>query len=122
MAAFNYLRFQMQCPHCGQVVEARAQVHVAADFDGDETGRFLNREYRLGEKMRWFSDADELDWIGFCERNPVGALYETTTVTCSLCSAESEVDVEFDSLVATRVVLGADGRLLAAVKARAATT
>ena len=56
MAAFNYLVLEVNCPACGQLTTLRAQTHMASDYDGDERGRFMNREYRLGERMWWFSE------------------------------------------------------------------
>lgn len=113
MAAFNYIVFDLLCPVCGHVSEVRSQVHVAADYYGDTSGRFSEREYRLGETMAWFHDDKRHDdWCGFGDRNHNGVLYEATSAVCANCKTRLEVDVEFGYLVAIRVTHRADGRVL----------
>lgn len=116
MAAFNYVTFAFACPSCGCPANGRVQVHVAADYDGDESGRFMNREYRLGERMAWFSedDSDPLDWIGFCEKNSNGLYVERSECGCPLCGETRAVEVEFADRVALRILDVTTGQVLAA--------
>jgi hypothetical protein len=58
MSAYNWIIFEAQCPSCNKEVELRCQAHVAADFGGDEIGRFCHRDYVLGQAMRWWPEED----------------------------------------------------------------
>jgi hypothetical protein len=50
VAAFNYITAKRICPHCEKVTSIVSQTHMASDYDGDSSGRFMNRTYSLGEK------------------------------------------------------------------------
>src|ERR1044072_6167446 len=65
MAAYNDLILQAQCPGCGVQSQLRFQMHMAASFDGDASGRFCQRAYRLGARLAWWpeSDARHAAWI-----------------------------------------------------------
>src|SRR6218665_807698 len=54
MGAYNWILSRQKCPACHQITTIKSQLHIAASFDGDESGRFCNREYYLGETMSWF--------------------------------------------------------------------
>ncbi len=54
MGAFNWVAVETTCLDCGENVEIRCQTHIASDYDGDERGRFHDREYRLNEAMFWW--------------------------------------------------------------------
>jgi hypothetical protein len=54
MAAYNWVVFQATCPVCGRHARVRAQTHVASSFDGDERGRFADREYEIGQALYWW--------------------------------------------------------------------
>jgi hypothetical protein len=54
MAAFNWIELESTCPVCSEATIIRAQSHVAASFESDEQGRFCQRTYKLGDKMRWW--------------------------------------------------------------------
>ena len=58
MGAFNWILITNECPVCKRQATIRCQTHVASSFGGDIDGRFQNREYHLGEKMRWWDDSD----------------------------------------------------------------
>lgn len=59
MSAYNWIEFEGVCPNCGQNSKIRSQTHMCSDFDGDDTGRFHDRTYKLGEQMAWWPESDE---------------------------------------------------------------
>lgn len=54
MAAFNHIVLDAECPNCHQPASLEAQTHMASDYDGDASGRFMNQRYPLGVRMKWF--------------------------------------------------------------------
>ncbi len=54
MSAYNWIVVEACCPICHENVCVKCQTHVASSFDGDSSGRFHNRQYRVGESMRWW--------------------------------------------------------------------
>ena len=96
MAAFNYILLEAQCPHCGQQTIQKAQTHIASDFDGDSRGRFVEQEYRLGERMRWFlPEADGFaDWMTW-GKSPDGRVREVCASKCERCGAKVYAVIEF---------------------------
>jgi hypothetical protein len=54
MSAYNWIKVETKCPVCQKQVELRCQTHAASDYDGDQAGRFHDKEYRLGEPLRWW--------------------------------------------------------------------
>jgi len=58
MGAYNWVIIEETCPVCGRKATIRCQTHVASSYGGGPDGRFLDREYRLGERMRWWAPSD----------------------------------------------------------------
>ena len=55
MGAYNNILLpNVRCPVCGEITDVTAQTHFASSYDGDDTGRFALRTFRLGEAMPWF--------------------------------------------------------------------
>lgn len=52
----NWILAEGICPHCQSVKEMKIQTQLCSSFDGDESGPFCQRTYRLGEKMPWFEN------------------------------------------------------------------
>lgn len=100
MGAFNWVLVKENCPVCQREATIRCQTHVASSFGGAAEGRFQDREYRLGEKMRWWSEADPeySTWriLGRkdAELDPVSA-EEACYSACTLCGARLYVVLRF---------------------------
>lgn len=58
VGAYNWIKLDNMCPVCGRESAIVCQTHAAASFDGDQTGRFHERAYRLGERMAWWPPDD----------------------------------------------------------------
>ncbi|HVB17548.1 MAG TPA: hypothetical protein VNF04_13510 [Stellaceae bacterium] len=108
MAAFNWVRFDAVCPVCRERASIRAQLHVAAAFEGDARGRFCNRTYRLGEKLRWWDPAhkDFGDWKIGGEPGGVlaGTVLECCYAYCMRCARELYAVIEISDLMITKIV------------------
>jgi hypothetical protein len=109
MSAFNWILFASRCPVCEREVELRCQAHVAADYGGDGTGRFHDREYHLGEKMAWWMENDPryLDWryggkLGELQNEEVD--WECCSTECPSCAAELYAVIQFDGPRAAMVL------------------
>ena len=92
MSAFNWVEFETICPSCKSKSVIRAQTHTCADFDGDETGRFHDRTYKIGEKMAWWevSDSRHANWTdsGGNLNLHSGELCECCYSNCLNCGAD----------------------------------
>ena len=109
MSAFNWILSVLRCPSCEQEVRLRCQTHVAADYDGDRTGRFHDREYQVGDKMAWWAEDDPRyeDWKygGTLNEPQVGESdSECCSAECPKCGAELYVVIQFDGPRATKVL------------------
>ena len=106
MGAFNWIELLAKCPACGAESSLRAQTHIASSFDGDRTGRFHDRTYRLGEAMAWFPDSDSRNsaWADASDPGHRPAVHEACYGECSSCRGDLCVVLEFASLAPTRVV------------------
>ncbi len=87
MAAFNWVEVRIKCPVCSEATLIRAQVHIAASFDGNSEGRFCNSIYSIGDKMRWWDECDARfnDWMLGSESvfNGAGSATECCYASCS---------------------------------------
>ena len=72
MSAYNWIIVEARCPSCHKQVELRCQTHIASDYSGNETGRFHDSEYRLGQVMRWWAKQDRRyeDWRARRQSSP----------------------------------------------------
>ena len=106
MGAYNWIEVQADCPACGQHTVIRCQTHVASSFDGDDSGRFCHRTYRLGERMPWFSPNE----TGYHRRQemmePCNQLNarEACYSNCTSCAAELYVVIQFRDLTPTEIL------------------
>ena len=101
MGAYNWIITGDICPACFQPVELEVQTHVASSYDGDETGRFFDGRYRLGERMRWWPPRHKQypQWRvnGKMEGPSEGEEdWECCCATCPLCKAELIVLLRFE--------------------------
>jgi hypothetical protein len=99
MGSYNWIVVTSACPSCKQVRELRCQTHVASSYDGDDTGRFHDREYRLSEEMSWWppTDARFESWRTNDGPDPSSGEYveEVCDATCGDCGAELSALISF---------------------------
>jgi len=107
VSAFNYVEAKCKCPACKTETTLRAQVHVAASFDGNEQGRFSGKTYRLGEPMAWWlaEDPRHMTWSEGSDPTHKPHIGEACYAECLGCHAELCAIVEFQDLKAARVAL-----------------
>ena len=107
MAAYNWIEIESLCPVCRRQAVIRAQAHIAASFDGDDSGRFCDRTYRLGQRMPWFarSHRNYADW----QLDPDSPAEESDAreacySECTACGAELFVVIQFREFVPSKVL------------------
>jgi hypothetical protein len=96
MAAYNYIKINYKCPSCNVDSSILCQTHFCSHYGGDETGRFHDRLYRLGEKMVWWDKADPR-YLGWIQSNSIrdNSLAECCYSKCLNCNAELYVVINF---------------------------
>ena len=110
MAAYNWIVFREACPKCGNDALIRAQCHVASSFDGDNTGRFCQREYRLGARMKWWDKSDDRydTWkttAGTVRPSPGNEdVVERCDADCPACGAELFALIGFRDITPANVL------------------
>ena len=106
MGSYNWIVFKNECPACQRLAKIHAQTHIASCYDGDESGRFHDRDYQIGQKMAWWPPEHiHFDtWSKYSDpkHSPAGVV-EACYATCSHCGAELYAVIEFKDLVPTRV-------------------
>ncbi len=112
MAAYNWVDVTACCPVCAATTSIRCQTHTASSFDGDETGHFCHREYRLGERMVWAARLEDWKATHPCIR--VQAAPETCEESCcsrcEACGASLCVALRFVDLTPVAVLsISVDG-------------
>jgi len=105
MAAFNYIKFNYNCPCCDNSVDIIAQTHIASDYHGDSTGHFMGRTYSLGDKMAWYlpCDGEFDDWMTWGKPKNGELVCERCYADCDSCHCELTVLIEFKNLVPVKV-------------------
>lgn len=105
MAAYNYVVFDETCPACGIRATLRAQTHIASDYEGDKTGRFMENEHKLGERMRWFArDSQDYDtWATWGWLLGTEEVREVCPANCMACGAKLYAVLEFVDVAPVRV-------------------
>jgi hypothetical protein len=107
MAAFNWIEIDGECPSCGRAATLRCQTHVASDFGGDDTGRFCNRVYRLGDPMAWWP-RDHRKYASWREDSepdqPEDQAVEACYASCTACGAELYAVLRFHEVKAVEVL------------------
>jgi hypothetical protein len=102
MGAFNWIVLTDKCPNCKKIAKIKCQTHVASSFDGDSTGAFRNREYEIGDIMRWWSkeDARFNEWRvngkKVNNRPETKDDFECCYAICSNCDAELYALIRFE--------------------------
>lgn len=99
MAAFNRVTFDAMCPCCGMVSLIKAQFHIASSFEGDNRGRFCNRNYRLNDEIIWWTESD-IKWSKWSEGGNqndewVNTIQECCYAECTNCGAGLYAVIEF---------------------------
>ena len=102
MTAYNELVTLERCPACGATCELRFQMHAWASYDGDASGRFAVRTYRLGEPLAWWplSDPRHGRWADGADAVLLasGDVAEQCYGVCGCCRAELLATVVFRDL------------------------
>jgi len=110
MAAYNWINIDAMCPSCNKVVSIRCQTHIASDFGGDENGRFLHREYQLGDKMAWWPEDHKRflnwreEWRGDSGNLQSDQAVEACYAYCENCEAKLCVVIQFENLRPVEVI------------------
>ena len=82
----------------------RAQTHIASDYEGDAVDRFMNHEYKIGERMRWF-DRDHPDYASWKTWGGEGStVVEECHAVCGSCGTALQVAIEFTDVSPARVL------------------
>ena len=117
MAAYNWIHFEATCPSCHQGARVRCQTHIASDYGGDETGRFFDREYQLGDKMAWWPEGHKHfrdwreEWSGDGRNLPPNQAIEACYADCERCTTNLCAVILFENLrpvQITHLTLAAD--------------
>ena len=110
MSAYNWISFDSDCPVCQRDTTIKAQTHVASDYDGDDSGRFHDRLYRLGETMRWWPEQHPRfsEWKneGFPNRSERRGdeCEEACYARCEACGAKLCAVIEFRRMSPVRIL------------------
>ena len=106
MGAYNWIEVDALCPVCGENSTIRCQTHVASSFDGDDSGRFCLRTYRLGDPMPWFSSSETgyHRRLEMAEPENQADARETCYSDCTRCDAELFVVIQFRGFTPSEVV------------------
>jgi hypothetical protein len=104
VGAYNWILIDARCPACNQRVVLRCQTQVASDYDGDASGRFHDREYRLGEALRWWPRGSEQ--YNRSRNRGVDTSHdeEACHASCADCGASLFVVIAFDETTPVRVI------------------
>lgn len=107
MAAYNWIEFECHCATCARKTTAKAQVHLVSSFDGDESGRFCHRTYRVGESMVWFEPTDRRfdTWKDEQDDFVTGNAHEVCYAECLSCGAEFNVVIALRNFAVESVTL-----------------
>ena len=107
MGAHNTIDTGIKCPICvnGTII---ATTYMASSFDG-LTRRFMDKEYKLGDKMEWWPPTHPkyAHWNDSNRKNSPqkkGIPTECCDSNCSHCNASYYVELKFDELHITKVV------------------
>jgi hypothetical protein len=104
LGAFNTVQVHGQCPAHGGPALISVQTHVASSFEGDAAGRFHDRNYQLGQGMRWWLPEDPryAEWRVESRKIPPSharrSCQEACYAVCTDCRAELCVVLEFENL------------------------
>jgi len=101
MSAYNWITAFATCPHCGTEHEIVIQTHMSSSYGGDERGRFFDRCYALGEKMRWWSKSHPkfAEWIvSHAVPKEPDSFLECCYGKCSGCKQEIDSVVQFSDV------------------------
>lgn len=106
MAAFNYIEFNYMCPNCFSHSKMKAQTHIASDYEGDETGRFMERTYQLGEKMAWYDVYSEeyIDWMTWGKPINNQPVTEYCHTSCMSCQRDLYSLIEFQDITPVKII------------------
>jgi hypothetical protein len=107
MGAFNWIVIERICPACNQPASIHCQTHIAASYDGDETGRFHNRKYRIGEPMAWWTTEHKnySEWRECGEPDqPPDSAVEACYAECKECGADLFAVIRFEHLKAVEIL------------------
>lgn len=100
MSAYNWIETKINCPACHSDACIKCQVKYFSDYSGDDSGRFHDRKYHLGQAMSWWNRSDP-KYLSFLEEEStpdgmkIDRLIECCYSTCMSCGADLYVLIEF---------------------------
>ena len=107
MSAYNWIKIEGHCPSCGIETGIKCQTHFCSDYDGDDTGRFHDRTYKLGDRMGWWPSTfpKYSEWYEGNSKNKrgYGASTECCYSECLNCGAELFVVIRFNECTPVEV-------------------
>lgn len=106
MAAFNTILLDAICPICRQNASIECQEHVAASFDGNDSGRFCMREYRIGDQLAWWKQDDKKykSPIPLDAKQAEDDILECCYATCQKCNGDLYAVIRFEGLLIKELV------------------
>ena len=89
MGSYNWIDQDGTCPGCNRVTIVRSQLHAGSSYSGNESGRFHDRIYTIGDRLAWFK-IDESEYSNqWCEQQAdVGSAVEACCASCLSCGAQ----------------------------------
>lgn len=95
MGAFNWFTVKETCPRCLVSSELTFQLYVASSYAGDNTGRFHDRTYQLGDTLAWWSRDDKrfADWTGGLSSHS-GCVTDVCYGKCPSCNSDLLCDLD----------------------------
>ncbi len=106
MGAYNWIEVTDLCPSCHNHSILKFQTKTASSYDGDNTGRFFDRIYKLGDKMFWWKPEDKKYtnwWDPNLKDTAIGNLEECCHGECLNCKQDIFGVIVFNNLIPTAV-------------------
>jgi len=107
MSAYNWIKFDEICPTCKEFVGIKAQSKMASSYNGT-TDRFHNKEYRIGDTMKWWTKDDTRydDWnkSNQMTKLDINSIKECCYSICLSCESKLYAVIEFKNITPTKVV------------------
>ena len=103
MSAYNWIDIRRQCPACGESAWISCQTHFCSDYDGDDSGRFHDRVFKLGDKMPWWNSEhprhNEWSQSNLIDEDTVISPTECCYSECKNCESELYTVILFNSCI-----------------------
>lgn len=109
MSAYNWIVAVVSKNTDNDTTTIRCQTHIASSYEGNDSGRFHDKEYKLGEKMAWWQPLEPKyrSWRDGDNRK-VTDDNEAVAFECCLASSEQNDSlyavIKFENLVPVEIV------------------